>query len=104
MVPVMNRPQPKVERAGAVTVVTFTAGAIRDVENVIARELEGHTDGAAGRHLLLDFTNVRYLNSMELGTLISLHKKAEAAGGRSRRGSPPPRFRRRRTPAGRPGR
>ena len=82
MVPVMNRPQPKVERAGAVTVVTFTAGAIRDVENVIARELEGHTDGAAGRHLLLDFTNVRYLNSMELGTLISLHKKAEAAGGR----------------------
>jgi anti-anti-sigma factor len=77
----MTRPRPKVERTNNVTVVTFTADAIRDVENVIARELEGHTGGTAGRHLLLDFANVRYLNSIELGTLVTLHTRIRDAGG-----------------------
>jgi anti-anti-sigma factor len=71
-----------VERSGNVTIITFTTGAIRDVENVIARELEGHTAGMGERHLLLDFTNVEYLNSIELGTLITLHKQVEQTGGR----------------------
>lgn len=79
--PTTTRPVPKVERAGNVTVITFTADALRDVENVIARELTGHTAGAGERHLLLDFTNVRYLNSIELGTLINLHKQIRTAGG-----------------------
>jgi anti-anti-sigma factor len=73
---------PKVERSGNITIITFTTDTIRDVENVIARELEGLTGGAGGRHLLLDFTNVEYLNSMELGTLITLHKQVERTGGR----------------------
>lgn len=73
---------PKVERGGDVTIITFTADAVRDVEDVLARELGGLTAGLAGRHLLLDFTNVDYLNSIELGTLITLHKKVEAIGGR----------------------
>jgi anti-sigma B factor antagonist len=73
---------PKVERGGDVTIITFTADAVRDVEDVLARELGGLTAGLAGRHLLLDFTNVDYLNSIELGTLITLHKKVEAVGGR----------------------
>jgi anti-anti-sigma factor len=73
---------PKVERSGNITIITFTHDAIRDVENVLARELAGHTAGTGERHLLLDFTNVEYLNSMELGTLVTLHKQAEAAGGR----------------------
>jgi anti-anti-sigma factor len=77
----MLRPGPKVEKAGNVTVITFTAGAIRDVENVIARELEGRTDGAGERHLLLDFTNVKYINSAELGTLVTLHTRTRDAGG-----------------------
>ena len=73
---------PKVERSGNITIITFTHDLTRDVENVIARELEGLTAGAGERHLLLDFTNVEYLNSVELGTLITLHKQAELAGGR----------------------
>jgi anti-sigma B factor antagonist len=73
---------PKVERNGNVTVITFTPHAIRDVENVIARELLGLTGETGERHLLLDFTNVEYMNSMELGTLVTLHKQIEAGGGR----------------------
>ena len=72
---------PKVERCGNITVITFTRAAIRDVENVIARELEGNTAEAGVRHLLLDFKNVTRLSSVELGTLVTLHKRAEAAGG-----------------------
>ena len=34
---------PKVERSGNITIITFTPDAIRDVENVIARELKGLT-------------------------------------------------------------
>jgi anti-sigma B factor antagonist len=74
--------RPRVQRSGNITIITFIPDAIRDVENVIARELSGLTDGPGGRHLLLDFTNVEYLNSMELGTLVTLHKQVEAAGGR----------------------
>jgi anti-sigma B factor antagonist len=77
----VTRPSPKIERTANVTVITFTADAIRDVENVIARELEGHLDGTVKRQLLLDFTNVKYLNSLELGTLITLHKRVHDAGG-----------------------
>ncbi len=73
---------PKVEMGKDVTIITFSADAVRDVEDVLARELSGLTTGLAGRHLLLDFTNVDYLNSIELGTLITLHKKVEAVGGR----------------------
>jgi anti-anti-sigma factor len=73
---------PQVERNGKVTTVTFTAGALRDVQNVIGRELDGLAVGADEVHLMLDFTHVTYLNSVELGTLITLHKRARSAGGR----------------------
>lgn len=75
---------PKVERSANATVITFIPDAVRDVENEIARELLGLTGGTgtAGRHLLLDFTNVVSLNSMELGTLVTLHKQVESSGGR----------------------
>ncbi|HVS35777.1 MAG TPA: STAS domain-containing protein [Gemmataceae bacterium] len=73
---------PKVEQSGDVRVITFTDGGIRDVENMLAKELEGCTDGLAGAHLLLDFTNVERLGSVELGTLIGLHKRMKATGGR----------------------
>ncbi len=72
---------PRVERIGNVTVVTFTCDAIRDVEDVIARELGSLAEGGEGHHLLLNFANVKYLNSMELGTLISLHKRVKSLGG-----------------------
>ena len=72
---------PKTEQAGTVKIITFTAGQVR-LKNVIASELEGLTDELGECHLLLDFTNVEYVTSVELGTLVSLHKKMKASGGR----------------------
>jgi anti-anti-sigma factor len=72
---------PKVESRGNVTVLTFTAHK-RDLEDMLGSELHGRTDGLGGSHLLLDFANVKSLGSLELGTLVSLHKKLRAAAGR----------------------
>lgn len=77
-----SRLMPKVEQSGNVKIITFTDGKVRNVENVLARELEGLTDDLGECHLLLDFTNVEYLTSIELGTLVGLHKKVKASGGR----------------------
>ena len=52
------------------------------MENVLSTELEGLTDGLGECHMLLDFTNVEYITSVELGTLVNLHKKMKASGGR----------------------
>jgi carbon storage regulator len=76
-----NRLLPKTEQTGMVKIITFTAGQVR-LENVLATELEGLTDDLEECHLLLDFTNVEYVTSVELGTLVSLHKKMKASGGR----------------------
>jgi anti-anti-sigma factor len=73
---------PKVEQGGSVRIITFPADPIRDVENVIARELQDRTGGMGEGHLLLDFTNVEYITSVELGTLVRLHKEVKARGGR----------------------
>lgn len=73
---------PKVEWIGNLTILTFTANAARDVENVLARELEVLPAETALRHLLLNFTHVKFLNSTELGTLITFHQRAKRAGGR----------------------
>jgi anti-anti-sigma factor len=73
---------PKVEQCGNVRIITFAPDVVRDVENVIARELQGRTDGTGACHLLLDFTNVEYITSVELGTLVRLHKEVKARGGR----------------------
>jgi hypothetical protein len=72
---------PKVETSGNMRILAFTGGR-RDIENMLGRELDGRTDGLAGCHLLLDFTNVEALGGEELGTLIGLHKKLAACGGR----------------------
>ena len=79
---IATRVPPKTERTGNVKIITFTAGQLRDVENVINTELEGLTDDLGECHLLLDFTNVECITSVELGTLVSLHKKMKATGGR----------------------
>jgi anti-anti-sigma factor len=75
-------PSPKVEQSGNVRIVTFTPDRVRAVENVIARELENNVAGLGKCHLLLDFTNVEQITSVELGTLISLHKRMKDCGGR----------------------
>jgi len=73
---------PKVEKSGNVRVITFTTEKVHDAENVIARELKGCTVGLGRSHLMLDFTNVERLSSVELGTLLTLHKRVKASGGR----------------------
>src|SRR6516164_10323274 len=77
-----TRTPAKTEQLGNVKIITFTAGQVRDVDNVIATELEGLTDELGECHLLLDFTNVEFITSVELGTLVGLHKKMRASGGR----------------------
>src|ERR1700751_5680543 len=72
----------KVEKSGNVKIITFTGDGVRDVENVLAKDLQGHMEDLTECHLLLDFTNVEYLSSVELGTLIALHKRVKASGGR----------------------
>jgi len=82
----MNSPtirlSPKVEQGGNVRIITFSDGKVRDVENVISRELEGQTEGVEECHVLLDFTNVECITSCEMGTLIALHKQIQTWGGR----------------------
>jgi anti-anti-sigma factor len=74
--------QPRVEHEGNQTTITLTEGKVRDPENTIAGELAGLTDGLGARHLVLHFGEVRRIHSGELGTLIDLHKRMRAAGGR----------------------
>jgi hypothetical protein len=47
-----------VEQSGNVRVITFSAAEARDVEDMLARQLAGRTDGLEEGHLLLDFTQV----------------------------------------------
>ncbi len=72
---------PKAQRTHNVKIITFTAGQARQ-ENIIAAELDGLTDDLGECHLLLDFTNVENITSVELGSLVTLHKKMRASGGR----------------------
>jgi anti-sigma B factor antagonist len=74
--------QPRVEHHGDRTTITLTEGKVRDPEDTIAREFGGLTDGLGARHLVLDFREVRRIHSGELGTLIDLHKRVRASGGR----------------------
>lgn len=76
-----SRLPPKTEQTGTVKIITFTAGQVR-LENVIASELVGLTDDLGECHLLLDLTNVEYLTGVEIGTLVNLHNKMKASGGR----------------------
>jgi hypothetical protein len=73
---------PKVEHRGQTTIITFTGGEGSDPDNPIAGELGGHADDLAGGHLLPDFANVKGISSLELGTLVGLHRRMAAAGGR----------------------
>ena len=75
-------PHPKVEQSGSLVILTFTAYTARDVECVVTRELGALASGIGDRHLLLDFTHIKRLSGKGLGTLVSLHSRAEMAGGR----------------------
>jgi anti-sigma B factor antagonist len=74
-------PPPKVESSGDITVITLNGNEMRTVDNILAG-LDEHTEGLGGSDLLLDFTNIRFLGSAELGTLVRLHKRLRASGVR----------------------
>jgi anti-anti-sigma factor len=75
--------KPQVEHIGEKTILTFTDGKIWGEENFIARELRVSLPQPSGQcHLFLDFRNVGFLNSSELGTLLCLRKKMHEALGR----------------------
>ena len=77
--PILHFP-PKVERNGYATVITFTGRSNRGIGNPLASELEGRTDGLSECHLVLDFINIEFITGVDLGTLITLHKKIKACG------------------------
>jgi anti-sigma B factor antagonist len=74
----------EVEDVGDVTVVTFTDDRLLDEQaiEVVGEQLFSLVDELGRRNLLLDFRKVEYLSSAVLGTLITLNKKVNAAGGR----------------------
>ena len=71
----------KVQQCRGIKIITFAAGKDRGVEHVIGQALAGQTAAVEGCHLLLDFTNVEFISSVELGTLLLLHKRMQASGG-----------------------
>jgi anti-anti-sigma factor len=80
--PQATRLHPKIESSGAILVVTFTGCRTRTEVNMIAGELSCLGHDMDGRHLFLDFRQVSYVNGAELGTLVALHRKMKASGGR----------------------
>jgi anti-anti-sigma factor len=74
--------KPKLERNGNIIIITFIDCRIHTAENTIAKELAVITDGVRKHHLLLDCTNITYINSDDLGTLIDWHKQMRTSGGR----------------------
>lgn len=74
---------PQFEQRGALTIITLVdSGELRDGEESLTRLLSAHAIELAERHLVLDFTRVAWISSTELGTLILLHKRMAAHGGR----------------------
>lgn len=71
----------KMEQSGKLRIITFAASRLRNEDNPIAAELAGLTEDLGECHLLLDFTNVEFITSIELATLVNLHKKMKEANG-----------------------
>jgi len=76
----------EVEEVNDVTVAKFTDKKILDEGNIqlIGNQLFALVDEDRKKKIVLDFSNVEYLSSAALGKLITLDKKAKAAGGKIR--------------------
>jgi anti-sigma B factor antagonist len=74
----------ELEEVGDVTVVSFVDKKILDEQNIqiIGEQLFDLVDNQGKKKLLLNFANVEFLSSAALGKLITLNKKAQAAGGK----------------------
>ena len=62
----------------------LTVNGERDNDNPLATELERHINPQSPGpvHLKLDLQNVPYITSVEIGTLVALHKAALACNGK----------------------
>ncbi len=71
-----------VEDVGGVTVVGFRDASMLDMVTIqrVSRELYDVVEGQGKRKIALDFKEVRFLASQALGMLLTLRRKAEAAG------------------------
>ena len=74
----------EVEDIGDVTVINFVDRKILDEQNIqiIGEQLFSLVEQENRRKLLLNFGNVEYLSSADLGKLITLNKKLQGVGGR----------------------
>src|SRR5436189_6441436 len=74
----------EVEHIGDITVVNFVDKKILDEQNiqVIGEQLFSLVDEVGRRKVLLNFGNVAFLSSAALGTLITLNRKLQTAGGK----------------------
>lgn len=75
-----------IEEVGDVTIARFVDRKILDESNIqiIGNQLFGLIDEDGRGKIILDFTEVEYLSSAALGKLITLDKKAKAAGAKLR--------------------
>lgn len=84
MTPQPRRRRLEQEEVGDVTVVTFVDKKILDEQNIqiIGDQLFDLVDNQGRKKILLNFGNVEFLSSAALGKLITMNKKAQAAGGK----------------------
>src|SRR5262245_59771736 len=71
-----------VDPVKGVTILTLTGDRIHDEGNMIAKELGGLAQDLGRRHLFLDFRKVQEIRGTELATLVLVHRRMSASGGR----------------------
>jgi anti-anti-sigma factor len=74
----------EVEQAGGTALIRFEDPAVLHNHNTcrLADDLYGLVDQHDMVNLVLDMSGVRFMSSDVLGTLVNLHRKARAAGGK----------------------
>lgn len=83
MLPNSSALAPEVDLREDVKIVCLLSGSDGSPgNNTLGRELEVFLEESPPRHLLLDFARVRWITSVELGTIILLHKRLLACGAR----------------------
>ncbi len=71
----------EIEKRGAVAIVlvpgeTFEAAVVQDFNQSIASTIEENT------HVVFDLSNIRFLDSMGCGALLTSHRKLKEKGGK----------------------
>jgi anti-sigma B factor antagonist len=76
-------PQPRVTLDGDRAVFRLSDAQFKDLgDDSVGQPLSRLVDDVGRVNVAFDFEAVKFLNSVGLGTLLTLHKKLKAAGGR----------------------